>query len=91
MTSSSSPQKQRAISRPRVVDTRQLDDEAHVRIDTVSRECSLQPGTIRNLLSHDPPQFPLPIPKNGPGPNYWRLGDVRDWLKTNRGHKPRAV
>lgn len=81
-------QKERvADPHPRVVDTRLLDDDAHVRIDTVSRECSLQPGTIRNLMSHSPPRFPMPIPKDHPGPNYWRLGDIRQWLKHNRGHK----
>lgn len=78
-------QKQRVRAPRRIVDTRTLDDDAHVRIDTASREASLQPGTIRNLISHKPPLFPLPIPKDGPGPNYWRLGDIRAWLKTNRG------
>lgn len=77
--------KQRTPPPRRVVDTRTLDDEAHVRIDTASREASLQPGTIRNLISQQPPGFPLPIPKDHPGPNYWRLGDIRSWLRKNRG------
>ncbi len=83
--------KQRVTPLPRAVDTRLLDDDAHVRIDTVARECSLQPGTIRNLIAHTPPRFPLPIPKDHPGPNYWRLGDVRKWLQSNRGLKAAQI
>jgi hypothetical protein len=85
MTTHSGIPKKRFTSRPRTVDTRFLDDDAHVRIDTVARECSLQPGTIRNLLSSNARSFPAPVPKAGAGPNYWRLGDVRDWLRKNRG------
>lgn len=79
--------KQRVTTPRRVVDTRLLDDEAHVRIDTVARETGLANGTIRNLISKTPPGFPLPVPKDGPGPNFWRLGDVREWLRTGRGRK----
>jgi hypothetical protein len=79
--------KERSTTPPRVVDTRTLDDDAHIRIDTVSRETGLQPGTIRNRISHLPPTFPPPVQKDGPGPNYWRLGDIREYLRNDRGRK----
>lgn len=79
--------KQRVTTPPPIIDTSRLDDAAHVRIDTVSRETGLQPGTIRNLISKTPPGFPPPVAKEGPGPNFWRLGDIREWLRTDRGRK----
>ncbi len=87
-------QRKTPLSRPRrVIDTQGLDDEAQVNTATVSREVGLSERTIRNLLSKQRAtpsakgNFPLPLPKTGPGANYWRLGDIRRWLKSNRGRK----
>lgn len=79
-------QRRKPVSRPRrIIDTQGLDDDAQVNTATVSREVGLSERTIRNLLSKKGSNFPRPLPKDGPGANYWRLGDVRAWLKSNRG------
>jgi predicted DNA-binding transcriptional regulator AlpA len=79
--------KERVTMPKRIVDTSKLDDDAHVKIETVSRETGLAKGTIRNLISKTPPGFPPPVPKDAPGPNYWILGHIRAWLRSERGRK----
>lgn len=86
MATTDKKKKERVKTPRRIVDTSKLDDEAHIRIDTVAREVALSEGTIRNRIGHTPPTFPLPVPKDGPGPNFWRLGDIREWNR--RGRKP---
>jgi predicted DNA-binding transcriptional regulator AlpA len=77
--------KERAKAPRNRVDWNRLDDEAQVRIEAVSEETGLAKGTIRNMVSKG--EFPAPLPKIGPGPNYWRVGDIRRWLRNNRGKR----
>jgi len=68
----------------RHVDTRQLPDEALVRIGEVSDLIGLSERTIRNLLTLRNGKVPRPIPKRGAGINFWVLGVVRTWVRDNR-------
>jgi predicted DNA-binding transcriptional regulator AlpA len=58
-----------------------LTHEARVKIWVVSQAVGLAPGTIRNRVSAG--TFPKPLPKEHPGANLWRWGDIVDWIERN--------
>lgn len=79
--------KRRAARTPApIADTSKLDDDAHVQIHTVANQTGLRVGTIRHMVRKQ--TFPMPAHKIASGLSYWRLGDIREWLRAGRINRP---